>query len=882
MSSKNFIWRFTPSRTDPELLESIFVQREPLLVDVLERIKDSAKSGNKHHMLLIGPRGIGKTHLVALVYSRVREDPELKEAIRIAWLNEDETTTSFVQLLVRIYRALAHDYSGEFSSDWLSELLESPPDEVERQLKHFFVRAFQNKILLILVENLDALFDGLGDMGQKKWRSFMQEHPFTSILATSQQLFHGVQNQNEVFFGFFAPIHLKALNLEDAVQLLSKVAKADGQSDLVTYLATPEGRSRVRAIRHLAGGNHRIFIVLSSFITRDTLDDLVEPFEKMADELTPYYQERLRWLSTQQRQVVELLCSHPSPLSPSGVARQLLAPENSISTQFKRLTELRYVKRSQRGRESLYELTEPLMRLSSEVKERKPLRLLVSFLRVWYQPERLSQMLQTTHSESLRTHLVLAIEETLSSPDPRLTAIQDAVEQARQDGRIDELIQGLEEKVQVTNASKDWEELGLCLLGVRRYEETIVCWDKALTLNPESTMAWIGKGTALSSLGRYEEALPYWDKALALDPESADTWNDKGIVLGNLKRYEKALSCLDKALALDPKSAEAWNNKGVALNHLKHYEKALSCLGKALALDPKSAEAWSNKGIALGNLKRYEKALSCLDKALALDPESADTWNNKGIVLGNLKRYEKALSCLDKALALDPKSAGAWNSKGTTLYRLKRYEKALSCLDKALALDPKSAGAWNSKGVVLDGLKRYEKALACYVEALSIDPNHAPASFNLAEAHFALNRWQDGFSALDKALSLDQTEGFGDTASMLTLIQRSATDEWEPHLTNIVESYASARRLEPLGEGLVQSLTRIDEEMLSEKALYLYRDTWRELGSGHTELEVPLRIFSVGIEYLAKKRDPKVLLDLLESERSILEQVFGLAEESEE
>ena len=107
MSNRNFIWRFTPSRTDPELLEAIFVQREPLLGDVLERIKDSAQSGNKHHILLVGPRGIGKTHFVALAYSRVRKDPELEDAVRIAWLNEDETTTSFVQLLVRIYRALA-------------------------------------------------------------------------------------------------------------------------------------------------------------------------------------------------------------------------------------------------------------------------------------------------------------------------------------------------------------------------------------------------------------------------------------------------------------------------------------------------------------------------------------------------------------------------------------------------------------------------------------------------------------------------------------------------------------------------------------------------------------------------------------------------------
>ena len=464
MSNRNFIWRFTPSRTDPELLEAIFVQRESLLVDVLERIKDSAESGNKHHILLVGPRGIGKTHFVALVYSRVRKDPELEDAVRIAWLNEDETTTSFVQLLVKIYRALARDYASEFSAAWLSNLLDNPPDEVERQLKHCLVQTFRVKTLLILAENLDALFDGLGDMGQKKWRSFTQEHPFTSILATSQQLFHGVQDQDKVFFGFFTPIHLKPLELEDAIQLLSKVAKAAEQSDLVSYLATPEGRSRVRAIRHLAGGNHRIFIVLSSFITRDTLDNLVEPFEKMADELTPYYQERLRWLSAQQRQVIELLCSHPSPLSPSEVAKQLLAPENSIGTQFKRLTQLKYVKRSQRGRESLYELTEPLMRLASEVKERKPLRLLVSFLRVWYHPEHLFQILRTTQSESLKLYTSLALKEN--------------------------------------QVVKVWNDKGIAFDERGRYEEALVCYAKALDLDPRSAPVWYNKGISFYELGQ--------------------------------------------------------------------------------------------------------------------------------------------------------------------------------------------------------------------------------------------------------------------------------------------------------------------------------------------------------------------------------------------
>ncbi len=873
MSNRNFIWRFTPSRTDPELLESIFVQRESLLVDVLERIKDSAQSGNKHHTLLIGPRGIGKTHFVALVHNRVRNDPELTGAVRIAWLNEDETTTSFVQLLMRIYRALVQDYANEFSAESLSELLDNPPDEVEHRLEHIFIQAFQDKTLLILVENLDALFDGLGDIGQKKWRSLMQEHPFTSILATSQQLFHGVQNQNEVFFGFFSPIHLKPLELEDAIQLLSKVAKADGQPDLVAYLATPEGRSRVHAIRHLAGGNHRLFIVLASFMTRDALDELVEAFEKMADELTPYYQERLQWLSAQQRQIVELLCSSSSPLSPSEIARRLLVPANSISAQFKRLTGLKYVTHARRGRDSLYELTEPLMRLAIEVKERKPLRLLVSFLRVWYQPEYLSRMLQTTQNETLKSHLSLAIKEAQSSPALQSAAIQADIEQAEED---------LEEQARITNSAEDWLKLGHYHHKTHRYEEAIKYYDKALAVASDNIVAWHNKGRALHYLGRYEEAISCHDKVLATEPENVAAWNDKGGALCHLERYEEALQCHDKVLAIDPENVVAWNDRGGALCHLERYEEALQCYDKVLATEPENVAIWSNKGGVLYYLERYEEALQCYDKVLATEPENVAVWGSKGGVLYYLERYEEALQCYDRVLAAEPENVIAWNDKGGVLYYLERYEEAINCYDKVLAANPKDVATWNAKGIALCHLKHYEEALIDFNEAIRIDPKNAYASFNRAEILFALNRWKGGLEALEEALSLDQREFFGDTASMLTLIQRSAADEWESRLTNIVESYAKAGRLEPLGEGLVQSLTRIDEEMLSKKALYRYRDTWLELGRGHVELEVPLRIFSVGIKYLAKKRDPKVLLDLLKSERSILEQVFGLVEEGEE
>jgi DNA polymerase III delta prime subunit len=91
----------------PEVLENIFVQRQGLAQELVERIRESVLTPAKHHTLLTGPRGIGKTHLVSLVYHRIREMDDLRDRILIAWLSEEEwSVTSFLDLLLCIFQAL--------------------------------------------------------------------------------------------------------------------------------------------------------------------------------------------------------------------------------------------------------------------------------------------------------------------------------------------------------------------------------------------------------------------------------------------------------------------------------------------------------------------------------------------------------------------------------------------------------------------------------------------------------------------------------------------------------------------------------------------------------------------------------------------------------
>jgi tetratricopeptide (TPR) repeat protein len=307
-----------------------------------------------------------------------------------------------------------------------------------------------------------------------------------------------------------------------------------------------------------------------------------------------------------------------------------------------------------------------------------------------------------------------------------------------------------------------WYRKGNALFDLKRYEEALEAYEKAIELNPEDAAdAWNGKGSALEALGRYEEALEAYEKAIELNPEdAADAWYDKGDALFDLKRYDEALEAYEKAIELNLEdAADAWYDKGNALYNLKRYDEALEAYEKAIELNLENpADAWYDKGDALHNLKRYDEALEAYEKAIELNLEDvADAWNGKGNALYDLERYKEALKAYEKAIELDPKHANAWYNKGLLLETIEEYDKALEAYEKAIELnleDP--ADAWNGKGNTLYNLGRYEEALEAYEKAIELNPEDAAdAWYNKGLLLETIEEYKEALKAYEKAIELN-------------------------------------------------------------------------------------------------------------------------------
>ncbi|WP_445250761.1 tetratricopeptide repeat protein [Microcoleus sp. OTE_8_concoct_300] len=782
-----FISRFTPSLMSPETLEAILVQRHALAEHLVELIRLSALTDNKHFQLLIGPRGIGKTHLVSLIYHRVVKMEDLRDKLLIAWLQEEEWgIASFLDLLRGIFRAIAKEYPAAYEAelyDDVEKLYDLSPEQAEFKAAELLRDFVGKRVLLLIVENLEDVFSGLGNFGQKQLRGYIQNYSFLTILATSQSLFDGVKHSNNPFYDFFDLHELDEFKLDDAVALLNHIANLEGNNDLASFIQSPTGRDRIKVVHYLSGGSPRVYIVFSAFLmTPESLDKLVEPFMEMLDSLTPYYQDRMKYLSNQQRKIVDFLCDRGGAAPVKQIAKRCFIEQRTVSSQLKDLRDKGYVKTEEIGRESWYELREPLMRFCLEVKKQRnqPIRLIVDFIRVWYTRQELQQRLGLRMADvdlaEKECHFMYRQGLKPIPPDAVMereyyTRALEAIERNEEDPRLkayfDEMGNCIEQKDYVSalayaeklvisrGEAKDWVQKGRCLNSLERYDEALVSYDRALELDANYQLVWANRGNVLDNLKRYDEALVSYDRALELDANYQWFWCMRGNVLENLKRYEEALESYDLAIELDANYQLAWALRGFLLENLKRYEEALVSYDRALELDANDKLAWSWRGDVLDNLKRYEEALESYDRALELNANYQWAWSKRGDVLDNLKRYEEALVSYDRALELNANYQWAWSKRGDVLYNLERYDEALVSLDKAIELNANYQWAWSKRGDVLYNLERYDEALVSYDRALELDANDQWDWANRATVLRNLKRYDEALVSYDRAIELD-------------------------------------------------------------------------------------------------------------------------------
>ena len=726
--------RYSPGNMDHESLEALFVGRGDVMEDVLSRVSTSLRSSEKHYILLVGPRGSGKTHFLALAYHRLMNQVEtvnIRDNVAVALLNEEEWgVASFLDLIVRILRALAdQDPNLDEEISEIYERFSKDPTNAETFAVARLRQHTRGKTLLLFCENLVDLFDGLGEEGQKRWRAAIQEDGNWIILASTPALFAGLTLQDNPFYGFFTIRALEKIDLNTGLQLLAKKALHEEKSELAGFLRTPLGRARARAIHHLAAGNHRAYVVLYDFLDKESLEDLVVPFLHMIDDLTPYYQDRMRQLPPAQRKIVEFLCLEGKPAIIKDISMPCLMSQQTAAKQIGELETAGFVRRMRSGRNTFCELSEPLMRICIEVKDNKTqhFRLFVEFLRHWFATRELvqrhSEFQHIDNTASLdRVHVEQAVKSALSDRhEPFVDALHAEAKECWDAGDYRGLATMQETLVRNNGRAEDYRHWVYALVRVGDNQSAIAVGQEAVTKYPDDATLQYHLTHAYCGEDQFSEALAAIDQAIALNGHEPAYLCIRADVFLALKRFEEAIQDAEALLDSDP-------------DHWHSIEQIIDAL------------------VPLGRIREADARANDLLKLAPAEPGALFVAASYHM---SQERLDQTLELVGKVLDIDVGHQEARRLRGFALFKMKDYRGACDDLRQYVSNHPDSVSThcWLADSLLLSG--DFKEAINVAEHLIKIDPAHFHAHYVRGRAFIELGRYEDGLVAFDELLPTD-------------------------------------------------------------------------------------------------------------------------------
>lgn len=158
---------------------------------------------------------------------------------------------------------------------------------------------------------------------------------------------------------------------------------------------------------------------------------------------------------------------------------------------------------------------------------------------------------------------------------------------------------------------------GVCFCGKKDFENAVIQFEKAISINPGYSYAFAGLGITYSSRGEHSKAVTFYTKAIQLDPGVSSFHNNLGVSLMADGKLKKAVESFQKGVALNPNFSRAANNLGLAYGMLGEFTKAFEIFKKT----GNEAAAYNNLGYVCQLRGETKMALQMYHKAIEADPD---------------------------------------------------------------------------------------------------------------------------------------------------------------------------------------------------------------------------------------------------------------------
>ena len=789
--------------TSPEQLRHITVAREDLLDDARSKLLGSMNKSSKQHSLFIGPRGVGKTHLLSLIEQEIKGNPELKERyIIVRFPEESLRLISYVDFLMGICEILQDVLPPGETDKWrelYDQFVEDPDGDRIRDTLEAEIRKTgrdQGRTLLIMLENLDEVLSRQIDSRHaapkerkghreaaalRKW--FMGDNG-CMLIATAPLYFSAISDVNQPFYDFFDVQSIVPLDQEETLELIHRNLEWEEQTRWIEQFG--DLKPRILALHEMTGGNPRLVMMLYELITRESVTAVREQFMGLLARITPFYQDRVKALPPQERALLETMARmRRVKKTPAAIAARMRLSPQQTSSLLNRLTKSLYLKavpNPEDKRSRIYTIREGFfdlwlaMNLSRADRARIPF--LVEFFETWYRSmderEEKRKSLYALLEQPEKTHEAVAALDHLSevgTPDERAQAKVKLATRLAELGQEEESSRYIAEFQRmeldglgrwVADHTSQWSSGGIDMYG--ELETMIACWQTQRSGRLEAFAKQLRKLGGELNYKNYSEArVEFLAESLNHLTDPAMRIDTRLAVASALKRMARWREA-EEHLRLAKRESEEDETS-------PHYSTVLN-----------------NLALVLLDTSRLAEAESLLRRAVEIEEQShgADGQNvaaylsNLSMLLRATTRLSEAEPLMRRALDMDEQSLGPdhpsvavrLSNLALLLWDTHRFGEAEPLVRRALEIDEQSHGAnhpsvavrLNNLATLLQGMNRLGEAEPLLRRALEIDersfgadhPSVAIALSNLAVLLQDAKRPSEAEPLVRRALEIDE------------------------------------------------------------------------------------------------------------------------------
>lgn len=405
-ATKPSIRKFNPGtfQSDDELIRQFVVRKHELQL-VLEVLGENIDAQSCQHILVAGPRGRGKTMLLARVCAELRTNEAFSQhLLPVRFMEESQEIANLADFWLEALFHLAKTTAAtnpEFSEELLvthKDLAARWQDSNFEDLARAAVLGAADRIgrkLVLMVENLQSLSADLDPDFGWKLRKSLQSEPQIILLATATSQFKELREADGPFFELFRIIHLEPLTVSECSELWRMASGEERDS------------REIKPLRILTGGSPRLLVIVATYAEHRSLRQLLEELVALVDDHTEYFRGHLETIAKTERRVYLAVLDLWQASSPAEIASRARMDVRSVSALLARLADRGIVLVEGSGRKRLYSAAERLYsiyyKLRRERDEATLVQQFIQFMAIFYSSQRLDEIFDVIRLEAVQS-----------------------------------------------------------------------------------------------------------------------------------------------------------------------------------------------------------------------------------------------------------------------------------------------------------------------------------------------------------------------------------------------------------------------------------------------------------------------------------------------